>query len=147
MLDQIINQVLGDKKSDIVTTLMGKLGVNEGQAGGFLEMLVPQVMAMLKNGKLDVESLLGGNTAALKGGLNMDALGQLLGGGRAEADRAVDAVAQPIGEQLKGVGDLQGLLGQLGDVQGMLDDGKPGGLDDTIREVGGGLLGKVFGKK
>ena len=147
MLDQIISQVLGDKKGDIVSMLTSKLGVNAGQADGFLGSLIPQVLAMLKGGKLDIASLLGGNTSALKGGLNMDALGKLLGGGQAEAAQAVDTIAKPLGEQLNGLGDLQGLLGKLGDLDGMLDDGKPGGIDDAVRKVGGGLMGKMFGKK
>lgn len=147
MLDQIVNQVLGGDKSDLVSKLTSQFGASDGQAKGFLEMLIPQVLAMLKSGKFDIASLLGGNTGALKDGLNLNALGQLLGGGAAEGEKAVDAVAQPIGEQLKGMGDLDGILGQLGDLDGMLDDGKPGGIDDTIREAGGGMLGKLFGKK
>lgn len=147
MLDQVISQVLGDKKGDIVSMLTSKLGVNAGQADGFLGSLIPQILGMLKGGKLDLASLLGGNTSALKGGLNMDALGELLGGGKAEAAQAVDTVAKPIGEQIKGIGDLQGLLGKIGDVDGLLDDGKPGGIDDAVRNIGGGLMGKMFGKK
>lgn len=139
MLDQLIQQVLGDKKSDLVSMLTSKLGVDDGQAGGFLEMLVPQVMAMLKGEKLDIASLLSGNTSSLKQGLNMDALGQMLGGGREKAETAVDTVAAPIGEQLQGMGDLSSVMG-------MLDDGKEGGLDDMVRKAGGGLLGKIFGK-
>jgi len=102
---------------------------------------------MLKGGKLDIASLMGGDTSALKSGLDLGALGGLLGGGKDKAEQAIDAVASPLGERLKGIGDLQGLLGQRGDVQGMLDDGKPGGLDDAARKIGGGLMGKVFGGK
>lgn len=147
MLDQIVNQVLGGDKQNLVSKLTSQFGASEGQAKGFLEMLVPQVLAMLKGGKLDLASLLGGNTGPLKQGLNLNALGQLLGGGKAEGEQAVDAVAKPLGESLKGMGDLDGILGQLGNLDGMLDDGKPGGLDDTIRKAGGGMLGKLFGKK
>lgn len=147
MIDQIISQVLGDKKGDIIAMLISKLGVNEGQAGGFLGSLVPQVLGMLKGGKLDVASLMGGDTSVLKSGLDLGALGGLLGGGKDKAEQAIDTVAGPIAKQLGGLGDLQGLLGQLGDVQGMLDDGEPGGLDDAARKIGGGLMGKVFGGK
>jgi len=138
MLDQLIQQVLGDKKSDLVSMLTGKLGVDDGQAGGFLESLVPQVMSMLKGGKLDIASLLGGNTKSLKQGLDLDSLGGLLGGGRDKAESAVDTIAEPLGKQLDGM--------DLSSVMGMLDDGKEGGLDDMVRKAGGGLLGKVFGK-
>jgi hypothetical protein len=139
MLDQLIQQVLGDKKSDLVSALTSKLGVEKGQANGFLEMLVPQVMAMLKGGKVDIAGLMGGKTDALKKGLDLDALGGLLGGGREKAETAVDTVAAPIGKQLQGMGDLSSVMG-------MLDDGKEGGLDDMVRKAGGGLLGKMFGK-
>ncbi|MFK7884750.1 MAG: DUF937 domain-containing protein [Phycisphaerales bacterium] len=139
MLDQLIQQVLGDKKSDLISMLTSKLGVNDGQAGGFLEMLVPQVMGMLKGDKLDVSSLMAGKTDTLKQGLDLEALGGLLGGGKEKAETAVDAVAGPIGEQLQGMGDLSSVMG-------MLDDGKDGGIDDMVRKAGGGLLGKMFGK-
>lgn len=138
MLDQLMQQVLGDKKSDLVSILTGKLGVSDGQAGGFLESLIPQVMKLVQGEKLDVSGLLSGNTASLKQGLDLDALGGLLGGGKEKAETAVDTIAEPLGKQLDGM-DLSGVMG-------MLDDGKEGGLDDMVRKAGGGLLGKMFGK-
>jgi hypothetical protein len=145
MLDQIVGQIFGGKKNDMASMLTGALGVNQSQAGGFLDKLLPMVLGGLKQGKFDVASLLGGNTTGLKNSLDLNSLGKLLGGGAPQASKAVDTVAKPIAQQLQGVGDLNGLLGQLGDVSKLLDDGKPGGIDDAVRKAGGGILGKIFG--
>ncbi|GEM_PF-2593013 len=137
MLDQLMQQMLDEGKSDLVPMLTEKLSVSDSQAGSFLESLLPQVLSMLRGDKLEIASLLSGSTSSLKQGLDLDALGGLLGGGKEHASTALDTIAGPLGKQLGGI-DLSSLLG-------VADDGQEGGIDDIVRK-GGGLLGKVLGE-
>ncbi|GJM19491.1 MAG: hypothetical protein DHS20C14_17040 [Phycisphaeraceae bacterium] len=134
----MLDQLLSGSKDELINTLTAKLGVSDAQAGGFLGSLLERVEDLLKGGKLDVSSLLSGDTSTLKGLLNMEALGGLLGGDAKKAEAGVEAVIDPIAK------DLGGNAGMLDQLQGMLGGDKAGG---GAIDAAAGIAGKLFGKK
>lgn len=132
----MLDQLLGDKKNDLIGMLTNQLGVSDAQAGGFLGSLLERLEDLLKGGKLDVQQLLSGDLGSITKNLNLEALGGLLGGGADKGEQGVKAVMGSV------AGELGGNENLLGQIQGMLgDDGKPGGIDDAIKGIAGKFLG------
>lgn len=129
----MLEELLASKKDDLIEMLMKKLDVSPEQADGFLSKIFPMIQGLISGGKLDPSALLNGNTSALKDGLDLDSLGELLGGGKEKAERGVDVVAAPISES----------LGKLDNPMDMLS-GLIGGDTDGLLKKGLGGLGKMF---
>ena len=130
----MLEQLLGDQKNKLIEILTSQLGVNGDQAGGFIGKLLPMIQGLMGEGKLDASSLLSGDLSALKGGLDMDMLGGLLGGGKEQAEEGIDAIAMPLSDSLSKLDDPMGMLGGL--IGGESDD-----LLAKAKKGLGGLLG------
>jgi hypothetical protein len=127
----MLDKLLESNKDELLGLITSKLGVSSGQADGFLGRLLGMIQDLLGSGKLDVSDLLKGDISSLKGMLNLDELGGLLGGGTDKAEEGLGAVMGPITEKLGGLGDAGDLLGKI-----------TGGESDGIMGALGGILGK-----
>lgn len=127
----MLDKLLEGQKDNLIGMLTSKLGVSGDQAGGFLSKLLPMIEGLLGKGDIDPSALLKGDISALKDGLDLDALGSALGGGKEKAEQGIETVAGPIAEQLNGLDNpmdmLKGVMG--GDAEGLLKKG----------------IGKIFG--
>ncbi len=109
----MLDQIVGEKKDELIKLLSSKLGVSDDQAGGFISKLMQKMEILLGEGKLDVDSLLKGDLSSLKSNLDLDNLGALLGGGKEKAEQGIDAVSTQIAEQLDKLDDPMQMLGGL----------------------------------
>ena len=114
--DKIVSNVFGGQSDQVVQTLGGSLGGQEGLVKRLLPILAPIVLSYI------TQRLGGREQAAQSGGGLADVLGGLLGG-------------QGGGGSAGGLGDLLGGLLGGGQAQGQQRSG--GGLADVL----GGLLG------
>jgi hypothetical protein len=131
----MLDQIIGDRKDDLIKMLSSKLGVSDDQAGGFLSKLMQKIEILLGEGKLNASSLMNGELTSLKSYLDLDHLGALLGGGKEKAEQGIDAVSKPIAEQLDKLDDPMGMLGNL------IGGGDSGDLLSKAKKGLGGLLG------
>lgn len=131
----MLDQLLGDHKDQLIEVLTSKLGVNGDQAGGFLSKIFPMIQGLLGDGKLDVADLMKGDLSSIKGGLDLDMLGGLLGGGKDKAEQGIDAISGPISDNLGKLDDPVGLLGNL------IGGGDANDLMAKAKKGLGGLLG------
>lgn len=109
----MLDQIIGDKKDELVNVLSSKLGVSDDQAGGFLSKLMQKMEILLGEGKLDVNAIMNGDLTTLNSYLDLENLGALLGGGKEEAEQGIEAVSTPIAEQLDKLDDPMQMLGGL----------------------------------
>ncbi len=109
----MLDQIIGDKKDELVNMLSSKLGVSDDQAGGFLSKLMQKMEILLGEGKLDVNAIMNGDLTTLNSYLDLEKLGALLGGGKEKAEQGIEAVSTPIAEQLDKLDDPMQMLGGL----------------------------------
>lgn len=128
MLDQLLQ---GDMKDTILKALVAKLGVDESQAGSFLEKAVSMISGLISGDQLDPKALLGGDISALTSKLDMGSLAGVLGGDAGKADTGLRTIMDQVSGDAAG-----GLLGKLGDAMG-------GGGDagDALKGIAGKFLG------
>ena len=119
----MLEELLASKKDDLIEMVMKKLDVSPEQADGFLSKIFPMIQGLISGGKLDPSALLNGNTSVLKDGLDLESLGELLGGGKEKAERGVDVVAAPISESL---GKLDNPMDMVVTLKGCLRRGLAG---------------------
>lgn len=131
----MLDKLLIGHKDTLIKALTSKLGVNEDQAGGFLAKILPMIQGMFSDGKLDANSLMKGDLSAVKNNLDLGMLGGLLGGGKEKAEQGIDAIADPISNEL---GKLDNPMEMLG---GLLDGGGSDDLMAKAKKGLGGLLG------
>lgn len=124
MLDQLLQ---GDMKDTILKALVAKLGVDESQAGSFLEKAVSMISGLMQGGELDPTALLGGDISALTSKLDMGSLAGALGGDAGKADTGLRTLMDQVSGDAAG-----GLLGKLGDL---------GGGGDALKGIAGKFLG------
>ncbi len=125
----IVKQLLAEQTGPLVEKLTSQLGFSADQAQSFVPAAVAQVIEVLKGGKLDLASLLGGaDPSALIDRVDAGALARAAGVEPAQATTGLGAIAPAILEALqKQGGGAEGLLSMLGG------------------EGAGGLLGKASG--
>lgn len=125
----MLKDMLSGQRDTIVRSIVSKLGVDAGQASGFVDKAVAMIEKLVKSGDLDVKKLAAGDMGALTSKLDLGSLGSLLGGGETEARQGLASIMGPLQEKLSG-GGAGDLLGKIPGAKGAL----------------GGLGGKMFGR-
>lgn len=114
----ILGHILGARQSGAVEAVSKASGLNTNQVGSLMVSLAPMIMGML--GKVKKEE-----------GLDSSGLAGMLGG----------LMANMKGGNQKQMDPKMALL------MSFLDKNKDGNIADDVMRMGGGLLGKLFGKK
>ena len=114
----ILGHILGARQSGAVEAVSKASGLNTNQVGSLMVSLAPMVMGML--GKVKKEE-----------GLDSSGLAGMLGG----------LMSNMKGSNQKQMDPKMALL------MSFLDKNKDGNIADDMMRIGGGLLGKLFGKK
>jgi hypothetical protein len=114
----ILGHILGARQSGAVEAVAKASGLNTNQVGSLMVSLAPMIMGML--GKVKKEE-----------GLDSSGLAGMLGG----------LMANMKGGNQKQMDPKMALL------MSFLDKNKDGNIADDVMRMGGGLLGKLFGKK
>lgn len=113
--------------------LTGKAGFTPQQAQSFLPLVIGKVLEVVKGGKFDVKSLIGGaGASAIIGKLGIGDIAKKVGIDEAKATAGAQAVVPNLLDSLQKSGGLQGMLGNLG--------GAAGGAGDLMKKAG-----KMFG--
>lgn len=133
----MIEQLLASAKDGIVKDLMGKLGLNADQAGGFLQKGISLIEGAIKSGTLDTSSLVQGNASGILSKLNLGSLAGLVGSDTNKAKSGMESILTPLMNGIKNnAGGAEKILGQLTGAAG----------HEGIGAKVAGLAGKVFGK-
>lgn len=114
----ILGHILGARQSGAVEAVSKASGLNTNQVGSLMVSLAPMVMGML--GKVKKEE-----------GLDSSGLAGMLGG---------------LMSNMKG-GNQKQMDPKMALLMSFLDKNKDGNIADDMMRIGGGLLGKLFGKK
>lgn len=113
--------------------LTSKAGFTSQQATSFLPLVIGKVMEVVKGGKFDIKSLIGGaGASAIIGKLGIGDIAKKVGIDEAKATAGAQAVVPSLLESLQKGGGLESMLGGLG--------GAAGGAGDLMKKAG-----KLFG--
>lgn len=128
-----ISKLIQEHGSALTQQLTSKAGFTPQQATSFLPLVVGKVMEVLKGGKFDVKSLLGGaGAASIIGKLGIGDIAKKVGIDEAKATAGAQAVVPSLLQSLQKGGGLESLLGNVG--------GAAGGAGDLLKKAG-----KMFG--
>lgn len=134
----MLEQLLAGAKDGIIKDLMGKLGLNADQAGGFLQKGLALIEGALKSGTLKSSSFVQGGSQGILSKLNIGSLAGLAGGDAGKARTGMESILTPLINSVKNnAGGAEALLGQL--------TGAGTGHESFGSKVVG-IAGKVFGK-
>ena len=114
----ILGHILGSRQSGAVEAVSKASGLNTNQVGSLMVSLAPMIMGMLGKVKKE-EGLDSSGLAGMLGGL----MANMKGGNQSQTDP------------------------KMALLMSFLDQNKDGNIADDVIRMGGGLLGKLFGKK
>jgi hypothetical protein len=114
----ILGHILGSRQSGAVEAVSKASGLNTNQVGSLMVSLAPMIMGMLGKVKKE-EGLDSSGLAGMLGGL----MANMKGGNQSQTDP------------------------KMALLMSFLDQNKDGNIADDVMRMGGGLLGKLFGKK
>jgi len=144
----ILNHVLGAQRGRVEQYVSKSSGLNSGNTGQLLEMLAPLVMGSLGQQK-KAQGLDAGGLAGM--------LGQLLGGGQtgnaSSGGGQTGTAPGNAGQASAGARQAPGNAGKAAKspqqqlLESLLDSDKDGDIKDDLLNLGGKLLGGMFGKK
>jgi hypothetical protein len=134
----ILNHVLGAQRGRVEQYVAKSSGLNSGNSGQLLEMLAPLVMGSLGKQK-KAQGLDAGGLAGM--------LGQLLGGAQTSGTSTTSRPGNAAAQQAPGAGAKAAKSPQQQLLESLLDGDKDGDIKDDLLNLGGKLLGGMFGKK
>jgi len=130
----MLDQLLGSDKSELVSSMVSRLGLSKEQADGFVTKAISSIQSAMGDGKVDFDKLMKGDLSGLTGAMDLGALSQFFGGDAGKAQMGIGALLEALTKQLSANGiDANALLAQFGGAGGI------GGAIDK-------LAGKLFGK-
>lgn len=126
-----ITRLIKEHGPALIKQLTGKAGFSPDQATAFLPLLVGKVMELVKGGKFDVASLVGGgDLSGMIGKLGLGAISKQVGVDEAKATAGATVIVPGILESFgKQAGGLAGLAGLVG--------GSKGGAGNLLKKADG----------
>jgi hypothetical protein len=125
-----LQKLIEEQGAALTKQLTAKAGFTMPEAQKFLPLIIAKVMEVVKSGKFDLKSLLGGaDIGAIIGSLGLGDIAKKVGIAESKAKSGAEVVVPDLLQSLQKSGGLEGLLG-----------GVTGGAADLLKKAG-----KMFG--
>ena len=120
-MQDLIKKLLDDKGTDWIQSLTSKVGFTKEQAADFVPDAVKNALGLVKDGKIDMDSIVKGDVSSALSGFDAKGLAEKVGIDESKAVSGLTELLPNLFSTIKEkFGGLDGLAGLLGDSGGMV---------------------------